>query len=90
MTPTDALPRLTRATSVAALLVPLLCGGCGGGRRGDDHGGAATSDGLGTSAAGSAASNDSVQRGRPVNDTLPGRDSQVRQPAGIADTTRRP
>lgn len=72
------------------LLALLLLGACAGKKAGDvDAGGAATGDDLGSSAAGSAVSNDSVQRGRPVNDTLPGRDSRLRQPAGISDTTAR-
>ena len=45
----------------------------------EDRGGAASGDDLGSGAAGSAVSNDTVQSGRPVNDTLPGRDSRVRE-----------
>ena len=79
------LARVLTLTSLA------LLAGCGGGGRGaGDAGGAATGDDLGSSAAGSARSNDSVQGGRPINDTLPGRDSRPRQPAGISDSTRRP
>ena len=77
---------LARALTVTSLA--LLAAGCRG--RTGDSGGAATSDDLGSSAAGSARSNDSVQAGRPITDTLPGRDSRPVQPAGFSDSTRRP
>jgi len=76
----------------AALLVALVAlatapTGCSRSEPGDS-GGAAIGDDLGSGAAGSAASNDSVQRGRPVNDTLPGHDSRVSQPAGQSGAAR--
>jgi hypothetical protein len=75
-----------RRRAAAAVLVLVALGGCRkAGDRGD-RGGAATSDDMDRSPAGAdaggARSNSASQRGRPANDTLPGRDSRPRQTAG--------
>ena len=80
-------PRASRATALVLVAAVTLATGCGRNEPGDS-GGAATGDDLGSREAGSALSNDSAQRDRPVNDTLPGRDSRVRQPAGQSAPAR--
>lgn len=62
-------------TLVAALAMAGALGNCA--PDANSRGGAASGDDLGSGTTGSAASNDAVQRGRPLNDTLPGRDSRV-------------
>ncbi len=56
----------------------------------DDRGGAASGDDLESSSAGSAASNEAVQRGKEVNDTLPGRDSRVQDGTDTSQGQQRP
>lgn len=70
---------------LAAVAVAVALTGCT--PADEDRGGAASGDDLGSGAAGSAVSNDAVQGGRPVNDTLPGRDSRVQ---GETDTGKAP
>lgn len=67
--------------TVTVALLAVLAGGCRQSGPGD-RGGAATSDDRASAGPGSARSNSAVQNGRPVNDTLPGRDSRPRQTAG--------